>query len=614
MQRHSPTLFSLPEHGQHGISNEQQDGQELSQWNTARLHLSTYNHTPNHSPNPFSAVTTPGSAQGSKYSYSHFIKRYHSLPGESEEDGRDDTDGNYLSRRTGRFTDVQDSEDEERPGSSHGGEGRDRYTSLLLDSDVYEPITLGERERLEWQSMLASVLDGEVLKSEKTRIQNVLESSSEEANSRYFRIWIGLRARLRGRKEEEEKRRLEERRRHIVDPIVQETMAFRVEDGPCSPNTLQQVNTVLRRLDIVQSLYPSLKAFHADRPLVAEAEFQTRRDVLNSWSTVLTSLRQQIDLLRKWTGSDSLDVSQPNTNPEKPIGIRENDTIPQVGSGEHLDGSTFVERLLKQDSIERVFGKKGILAKVNALVNTARGTQIDFAGLFQQLNLPRFEEEVVQLVEFPTKLIRACLRMRLDYAVKVKDPEVLIIDQLLNDFQLTIDLACKVKRQYEEFYQPDPNGNWTLPTCISDDFDSVVLEAVMFFFKLLNWKLKSAARDIYFRETDVLEAHWATFNDVGLTINGGTSVIAEQIWSVTLVIGHSDICFKNCLAFSQIKSWFVSLLLLSDKFDCRSRGKRNPWLHLHLLDGPTVPRVARDIAMTSITVTQRVAISLTLVQ
>ena len=52
----------------------------------------------------------------------------------------------------------------------------------------------------------------------------------------------------------------------------------------------------------------------------------------------------------------------------------------------------------------------------------------------------------------------------------------------------------------------------------------------MTFFRLLHWKLKSGAKGIYFKETDVLEGQWATFNDVASTAAGGSCVVAEQLW------------------------------------------------------------------------------------
>ena len=79
---------------------------------------------------------------------------------------------------------------------------------------------------------------------------------------------------------------------------------------------------------------------------------------------------------------------------------------------------------------------------------------------------------------------------------------------------------------------PDPGGNWRLPPCISEDYDTVILEALTFFFKLIHWKLKSQTKGVYFKETDVIEAQWATFSDVSLSISGGASLVAEQLWYV----------------------------------------------------------------------------------
>lgn len=194
-----------------------------------------------------------------------------------------------------------------------------------------------------------------------------------------------------------------------------------------------------------------------------------------------------------------------------------------------LDGSSFVERVLKEETIQRTF-EKGFLTTVHALIATARDTQVNLAPRFEELKLPTFEEELVKLISFPTRLVHACLRVRLDYANRVTDPDVIIIDQMLEDFRLTIGLACTLKRQYEAFLLPDPGGNWNLPSCISEDYDKLVLEALNVFFKLINWKLKSGSKDIYFRETEVLEAQWTTFNDVSVIIEGGASLVAEQLW------------------------------------------------------------------------------------
>jgi mitogen-activated protein kinase kinase kinase len=317
---------------------------------------------------------------------------------------------------------------------------------------------------------------------------------------------------------EEEKKNLEERRLRTVNAVINEVINFRVVDGAGTP--LHQVHAVLRHLDMIESLYPHLKALYLDKPGAASPEFQARCETLVTWSNVLSTLRQQITLLRQWTGSENLDVTERSTPPK---------TDGSEFMHEPNIGSTFVERLMKEETIQRTF-EKGFLTTVHALIASARDTSVNHAEMFKQLNLPTFENELVQLISFPTSLVYACLRLRLDYANKVTDPDVIVVDQMLEDFRLTIGLACTLKRQYEAFLLPDPDGNWNLPSCISEDYDTVVLEALSVFFRLINWKLKSGSKDIYFRETDVLEAQWATFNDVSLVIPGGATLVAEQIW------------------------------------------------------------------------------------
>jgi mitogen-activated protein kinase kinase kinase len=203
------------------------------------------------------------------------------------------------------------------------------------------------------------------------------------------------------------------------------------------------------------------------------------------------------------------------------------------GPADMSNGTTFVERVLKEDSIQKTF-EKGFLTTVHAFIGTARDAQVNLSSLFQEMNIPTFENELVPLISFPTKLAQACLRVRLDYVQKLKDPDVLIIDQVTEDVKISLGLACTLKRQYEAFLAPDPGGNWNLPQCISDDYDSTILEALSIFFKLIHWKLKSGVKGIYFKETDFIESQWATFNDVSITVTGGSQLVAEQVWSVSI--------------------------------------------------------------------------------
>lgn len=534
LRRHTPTLFTHPE-------NDADDEEEDSAWPSTSRHTfpppsTTMPNTRSRIRQKVSLPTNPsasGSSQRSDYSniYNQFVRRYRSGPG-IDDDSRVDPDSHYYNSRLSQLLDGGDSDDEDlRESLNLPVDGRDRLSTLILDTETIEPESLEDRERLEWQTMLASVLSGDVLKAENSRIAGALKSSMEEENSQRAGLWLGIRAWVHGRSEADEKKKLEERRLRLVDPSIKSVLSFRVTDLPpdspesASDHALQEVNAMLHQLDIALSLYPSFRAFYLDHPIATNTAFQARRDALNTWSTVIISLRQQIEVLRKWTGSDTLDVTQTSTSttpsfPGAPI------------NGDNGLGTPFVERLLKEEGIQRQF-EKGAMTTIHALVGTTRDAHVNLAVMFQEMNLPSFERELVPLVSFLTNLAQAVLRVRLDYAQKLKNPDILIIDQLTEDLKVKIGFACALKRQYEAFLLPDPGGNWKLPPCISDDYDSVILEALTFFFRLIHWKLKGGMKGIYFKETDVIEAQWATFADVSLTVPGGASLVAEQLCALT---------------------------------------------------------------------------------
>ncbi|KAI0662524.1 kinase [Cubamyces menziesii] len=543
-RRHQPTLFTHQETDADDENDESWQSRS-HQYNPAsgvqsgslktRLKARQRNaFSPNASgPNApsLSSAATPPPLPRSNYTniYNQFVRRYRN-GNTIDDDPRNDPESHYYQRGFGQLLEGGDSDDEDTRVISGMGEPHDRMSSLVLDAELVEPQSLEDRERLEWQTMLASVLAGDVLKAENTRIAVALNSSSEEENNPRAGIWLGIRARFHGRTVEAERKKLEERRLRTVDSVIKEILDFRIQDPPPGSSesretyALQQVNAVLRRLEIAHSLYPSLRAFYVDYPAAMEHEFQSRCDTLNTWSTVLTSLRQLLGTLRKWTGSENLDVTQPASHPSTPGALN--------GDGANASGTTFVERLLKEETVQRQF-EKGSMTTIHALVGTSRDAHVNLAPMFRKMNLPSFEQELVPLVSFLTNLAQAVLRVRLAYAQKLKNPDVLIIDQMTDDLKVKIGFACTLKRQYEAFLVPDPGGNWKLPACISVDYDSTILEALTFFFKLIHWKLKSGTKGIYFKETDVIEAQWATFSDVSLTIPGGASLVAEQLCALT---------------------------------------------------------------------------------
>ncbi|KAF5384696.1 hypothetical protein D9757_006245 [Collybiopsis confluens] len=539
MRMHTPTLYTHPEQD----INEDQDAEwpvSLSQTRTSpstsstntrmksRPKRSSFGSSPSFS-KPNTLNNFHSSSQVTDV-YSQFVKRYRSSNlGDESDDPRSDPDSHYFHRGLGQLVDAGDSDDENlsRATFVSGADGMERV-SLLLESESTEPASQKEKDRLNWQIYFASVLGGDVLRSEKSRIAVALEASVDEQNPHLNR-WLGIRARIHGRTVQEERKFLEERRIRLVDPLIKDINTFRLETRDIS-HGLSQIQAVLRRLDIVHSLYPNIKAFYLDKSEATELIFQARCDTLNTWATVIGALRHQVAVLKRWTGSETLDVTQPNTSGEIPMHANQRYNV--RGEPELADGSSFVERMLKEESMQRMF-EKGSLVTVHASVAAARDAQVNLAGLFEEMNLPTFESELLPLISFPTKLAQACLHLRLAYIQKIKEPDMLILDQMIDDLKLGIGLACTLKRQYEAFLAPDPDGRWNLPPCISEDYDASILDSMSMFFRLVHWKLKGGAKGVYFKETDVLEAQWATLNDVSLTVSGGSCLVAEQICSLT---------------------------------------------------------------------------------
>jgi mitogen-activated protein kinase kinase kinase len=454
--------------------------------------------------------------------YTRFMQR-HRAPLQHDSSRHGEHDDQHASQGLGSL--LEDNSDEEESGI-----GMSRLSlkdmKISLDTDVtIEPANDGERKRLEWQTMLASVLDGDVLKSEKTRIAIALESISSRRQSRHDDIWFGLRANLSGTTVREARKLIDEKRRRYAESVYADVMAFRVvteediyAEGPL-PSAISQVELLLRRLDAVEDLYPTLKALYKGRPIYGEPAFQTRRDALIAWTNLASALGHQLNSLKQWTGSDTLDITKSASTAESAL-------APIAHPNSQVDGSlTFVERVLKEESMHRMFEKK-TLTTLHSFLKSTRKSLVLHAEIFRSLNLPMFREELVQLVSFPSRLVESILRVRLEYAAKVHDPEPMMIDQMIDDFRIAIGLACTIRSEYEVHVARDPTGNWILPPSISDTYDGVVLKAVKYLFRLMNWKFKiTPVEDI-----DITGIHGQLFDEVSLKLTDGSRVVAEELW------------------------------------------------------------------------------------
>ena len=92
------------------------------------------------------------------------------------------------------------------------------------------------RERLEWHTMLASVLKGDVVKQEKQRLIGTTEQKGEKSLNN--ELWLGIRARVCGRSISAQRRIIEEGRASII-PVVEAIIAFQVKGETEAGNQLR---------------------------------------------------------------------------------------------------------------------------------------------------------------------------------------------------------------------------------------------------------------------------------------------------------------------------------------------------------------------------------------
>jgi mitogen-activated protein kinase kinase kinase len=376
-----------------------------------------------------------------------------------------DPDDDYL-QHSGSGSYRRDPEMESEDGSM-GDEYREYDNEFDVDKELITNLDLTPSaedlenpeyvERVEWQNRLAQVLRGDVVTSEKKRIAE--PSGPEDEKAHRYEMWLGIRAKAYGRSLADQRRVLIEGRAYM-DRVIEDVLTFSVktyDEGITNAKTPeQQVDEILARWDRCEALYSSLAALRADKPATADgSEFDVTLSALVAWSNVTKNVHTSLQILRAWTGQDDLDLTRrggPST-PGKDISLNINDE------------SSFIERILKENRIEQTFSK-AILSTLNKQVYKAKETVEANHAIFDRMRLPSFLGDVQLLVNFPTKLIEEALKIRLAYARKLRDPGLIVIEQLIDDFALCMKVAVGIKKEY--LMVTEPSEGWNLVSWVDD--------------------------------------------------------------------------------------------------------------------------------------------------
>ncbi|KAI8819541.1 uncharacterized protein EV422DRAFT_497758, partial [Fimicolochytrium jonesii] len=361
------------------------------------------------------------------------------------------------------------------------------------------------RERSQWQTMLASVLQGEVIRSEQRRISGTL-TQKQQLDQRY-QTWLGIRAYLRGRSVPEERQRIDERRVD-AEAVLDEVLKFEVQkDSPKSP--YDQVVDILTKVDKIESLYPSRNALILDKPLYAGSPFQHKMEALNSWLTISNSLRSQLKVLKNWAGSEDLLISrsQHPLSPDKRI------------------ETTFIERILK-DGIKKTFEIQ-IMAFLRGLLAKSKAGMIENALVFKKMQLPTYINELQQLASFPSNLMEEILKVQVEtHSQTATKHSGTVLDDLIESFGVSLQLAVRIKHECEDL---DTRADgWSLANSLSPSYDVILLKSLKCYFTLLNWRLKSTTDTSFFKEAEMLENEWNFMSNLCFFIQGGDVETAVQ--------------------------------------------------------------------------------------
>lgn len=414
--------------------------------------------------------------------------------------------------------------------------------SLLSRETVEDPAIV---ERLEWQSMLMSVLTGDVLKSEKTKIinSNNVDIHGSFLHAKYKEsLWLGIRAKLLDRTEDEHRKFIAYRRTE-ADSLFEEILRYTISYDSVDKNPpRQQVVRILDRYEKCCDLWRTLEEMKNEKPVTASAEFQGRIDALNAWLVVTDAIERITAAMRVWVGNDELDITKNSSDVSNSPSLTtyaSTDTNKAMKDLFDEEKKSLAERLMKEKDVQYIFEKR-LLLPLSVWMTKAKITYIKLGLTFESLRLPDYVGDLIRLCQFPMKLIKEIIKMRLLYAKKLVKPTLMMIDQMIDDFKTYISIAIGVKLALLEYCRANENKTWVLDNLFdieSLDFDNVVLECVRYFFELLHKKLLDGSRSPTnfrtFKEPEELEETWNYVRWLGDYIEGGSIVVSENITLLT---------------------------------------------------------------------------------
>jgi mitogen-activated protein kinase kinase kinase len=199
--------------------------------------------------------------------------------------------------------------DDESPSTAEYAENDpyDQETLLYYGNDEMQPSIEelkipANRERLEWHSMLASVLTGDVVKQEKKRLIGSTEQQGDSTMK--AEIWIGIRAKVCGRPLQAQRRLVDDARTKIRANL-ESIISFEVEGASEAGQTAaQQVEEVVKKIEKIESVYPTRQALEAAYPRAASQPYKDACDAVIAWHNTIALINTRCGSgTKSWTST-----------------------------------------------------------------------------------------------------------------------------------------------------------------------------------------------------------------------------------------------------------------------------------------------------------------------
>ncbi|KAK6463637.1 hypothetical protein DFJ63DRAFT_126975 [Scheffersomyces coipomensis] len=489
-----------------------------------------------------------------------------SKDGDVNEDDEDDDDDSNDSSGNANF--LEDLDDDKyqidfslaysmmKNGNANVNMNPNKNITQLNKDDTDDPAVI---ERLEWQSMLTSVLTGDVVTSEKTKIINNNNPDNPQESFLHATykesLWFGIRAKLFNRTEDDQ-RKIISYRRTLTDQLIEDILKFEInyEDAANNP-TRNQVMDILDRYELACSNWRTLEDMKTDKPLCRSEEFENRIDALNAWFTITEAIARETRSLRSWIGNDELDITKsPVETPSSTSSSLTSSKVIRKIFDE--DNKSLAERLMKEKDVHTIFSKR-IFIPMSPWIMKSKETYIRLGHMFEQMKLPDYIHDLIQICIIPMKLIKEIIKVRLGYAMKLQNPTLMMIDQMIEDFKTYITIALEVKMGLQQYCKPVAGDTWVIGDLFegeNSDFDQVVLSCAKYYLVLLNRKLLDSSRSTTnfrtFKEPEELEEAWSFLRWLGNFIDGGSVLVSEQITLLASKLIHRLLAYFN----SQLRS------------------------------------------------------------